>query len=649
MKKIFSKLFVLMMLVCFCFLTFSINVHASEKSDDIIILYENDVHSAVEGYSKLSAMKKELLEQHNYVGVVSSGDFIQGGTLAAASRGSYIVELMNLVGYDAVTLGNHEFDYELERLLELVELMNTKPVCSNFSEIGKDTPVFDPYVIKTYGDIDIAYIGITTPETLTTSSPAQFKDENGDYIYTFNQNNEENNTKLYDTVQENIDKAYLDGAEYVIALTHVGYSETGDFEDVTDLVENVSGLNVVLDAHSHSVIEGMNVVDKDGDNVLVSSTGTKFEHIGKLTISNGEFKTELIKTEEYTKTDPVVDECITKITEEQAVVGNRVIGEAEVDLFCNNEEGVRLIRTEQTNLGDLCAKAFREIGNADIGLVNGGGIRSDLKKGEITFNDLLSVFPYENSLAVVEVSGQVIKDALEMALSKYPDENGGFFQVSGIRFRVNKSIPSSVVKAEDGSFVKVDGEYRVYNLEVYNKEEKIYEVLKLDSMYTVASIDFLVLNGGDGMSMFKDAKKLECNDLLGVEVLEKYIKENLNGKVDKSFEKALELINFTEEFETFHKVTYVVNGEIVREIYVRDGGNGSAPNIPSKEGYYAYWNHNGKNIKSDLIISNYYVKRGINGWSGNVLRYVYIGCLVLGAGALITLLVVRAKKNKIKG
>ena len=110
MKKIFSKLFVLIMLVCFCFLAFSINVHASEKSDDIIILYENDVHSAVEGYSKLSAMKKELLEQHNYVGVVSSGDFIQGGTLAAASRGSYIVELMNLVGYDAVTFGNHEFD-----------------------------------------------------------------------------------------------------------------------------------------------------------------------------------------------------------------------------------------------------------------------------------------------------------------------------------------------------------------------------------------------------------------------------------------------------------------------------------------------------------------------------------------------------------
>ena len=189
------------------------------RSDNIVILYENDVHCVVEGYSKLSAMKKELNETYKHVGVVSGGDYIQGSSLGVISKGEYIIKLMNIVGYDAVTLGNHEFDYRLERLEELVDMMDTKPICCNFNAIGKDEPYFEPYSMVSYGNVDIAYIGITTPTTISSSSPTQFRDENGEPIYTFNPNT------LYDIVQNNIDSAKSAGAEYVISLSHIGYAD----------------------------------------------------------------------------------------------------------------------------------------------------------------------------------------------------------------------------------------------------------------------------------------------------------------------------------------------------------------------------------------------------------------------------------------
>ena len=246
-KRIAAIVLCALLVIC----VFPTETFAAQNNEDIIILYENDVHCSVEGYSKLSAMKKELQETYTHVGVVSGGDYIQGSSLGAISQGQYIVDLMNLVGYDAVTLGNHEFDYRMERLVELVGMMDTKPVCCNFQKIGETESYFEPYTIVSYGDVDIAYIGITTPSTITSSSPAQFKDDNGEYIYTFNP------TGLYDIVQDNIDSAKSAGADYVIALSHIGYADDetyGDLEDIEDLIVNTDGFDVVLDAHSHSVI-----------------------------------------------------------------------------------------------------------------------------------------------------------------------------------------------------------------------------------------------------------------------------------------------------------------------------------------------------------------------------------------------------------
>ena len=531
-------------IVCICMVLCSLNAATFAKdSETIVILYENDVHCAVEGYSKLAAMKNELKSEYEYVGVVSSGDFVQGGTLGAVSKGEYIVELMNLVGYDAIAPGNHEFDYTISRLTELYELSETKYISCNFAKIGEEKTYFEPYTIVSYGDIDIAYIGIITPETITSARPSQFRNENGEIIYTFNE------SRLYELVQESIDEATEDGADYVIALSHIGYDESGELNDVTDVIENTDGLDVVLDAHSHSVIEEKIVKDKSGDDVLLSSTGTGFENIGKLTIANGEFDTELVKTETYTKTDADVDAYIAEINESYAELGNRKIGESKVELITHNEEGTRLVRTAETNLGNLCSDALFFVTNADVSYVNGGGLRAPIKSGDMTFNDIYSVFPFNNRIVTAEITGQVLLDMLEMSMISYPQEDGAFPHMSGITFSVNKSIPSSIKVDENGFFTKVDGDYRVYDVKVLDKESGNYKALELDKKYILAAADYYILNFGSGMSMFKDAKVVESEGMLDVEVLERYITDNLNGVIGEEYKDVVNRITFTDGYE----------------------------------------------------------------------------------------------------
>lgn len=558
-------------IVCICMVLCSLNAATFAKdSETIVILYENDVHCAVEGYSKLAAMKNELKSEYEYVGVVSSGDFVQGGTLGAVSKGEYIVELMNLVGYDAIAPGNHEFDYTISRLTELYELSETKYISCNFAKIGEEKTYFEPYTIVSYGDVDIAYIGIITPETITSARPSQFRNENGEIIYTFNE------SSLYELVQESIDEATEDGADYVIALSHIGYDESGELNDVTDVIENTDGLDVVLDAHSHSVIEEKIVKDKSGDDVLLTSTGTGFENIGKLTIANGEFDTELVKTETYTKTDADVDAYIAEINESYAELGNRKIGESKVELITHNEEGARLVRTAETNLGNLCSDALFFVTNADVSYVNGGGLRAPIKSGDMTFNDIYSVFPFNNRIVTAEITGQVLLDMLEMSMISYPQEDGAFPHMSGITFSVNKSIPSSIKVDENGFFTKVDGDYRVYDVKVLDKESGIYKALELDKKYILAAADYYILNFGSGMSMFKDAKVVESEGMLDVEVLERYITDNLNGVIGEKYKDVVNRITFTDGYENAdNKDKAVTRAEAIVALWNMEGSPAS--------------------------------------------------------------------------
>lgn len=513
---------------------------AEATSDDIIILYENDVHCAVEGYSKLAAMKNELSETYTNVGVVSAGDFVQGGTLGAVSKGEYIVNLMNKVGYDAIALGNHEFDYQLPRLNELNAMSNTKFISCNFQKIGEDKSYFEPYTIVSYGSVDIAYIAITTPETINSSSPAQFKNDKGELMYTFNE------SKLYDIVQTNINAAETAGADYVIALSHIGYDESGNLADITDVIENTDGFDVVLDAHSHSVIEEKVIKDKSGDDVLLTSTGTKFEYIGKLTIKNGAFDTELVEVESYTKTDPVVDAYIAEINENYAQLGNRKIGESKVEFITHDKDGNRLVRNAETNLGNFCSDALRVMTGADMSFVNGGGLRAPMEAGEVTFNDIFSVFPFNNQIVTAEISGQILIDFLEMAVMNYPEEDGSFPHMSGVTFSVNKSIPTSVKVDANGFFEKVDGAYRVYNVKVLDKTSGEYKALDPNGKYILAGFNYFLLDFGGGMTMFKDAKILDAEGTLDVELLENYIVEHLGGVIGEEYAEVKPNISFTD-------------------------------------------------------------------------------------------------------
>ena len=539
MKKLCKRIITFSLVLCMALSVFTGVVYAAD-TDTVVILYENDVHCAVEGYSKLAAMKNELSETYTNVGVVSVGDFVQGGTLGAVSKGEYIVNLMNKVGYDAIALGNHEFDYQLPRLNELNAMSNTKFISCNFQKIGEDKSYFEPYTIVSYGNVDVAYIAITTPETINSSSPAQFKNDKGELIYTFNE------SKLYDIVQTNINAAETAGADYVIALSHIGYDESGNLADITDVIENTDGFDVVLDAHSHSVIEEKVIKDKSGDDVLLTSTGTKFEYIGKLTIKNGAFDTELVEVESYTKTDPVVDAYITEINENYAQLGNRKIGESKVEFITHDKDGNRLVRNAETNLGNFCSDALRAMTGADMSFVNGGGLRAPMEAGEVTFNDIFSVFPFNNQIVTAEISGQILIDFLEMAVMNYPEEDGSFPHMSGVTFSVNKSIPTSVKVDANGFFEKVDGAYRVYNVKVLDKTSGEYKALDPNGKYILAGFNYFILDFGGGMTMFKDAKILDAEGTLDVELLENYIVEHLGGVIGEEYAEVKPNISFTD-------------------------------------------------------------------------------------------------------
>jgi len=599
-----SRILSLLLAICFMLSYLTVPTQAAE-SNEIVILFENDVHCAVDGYAKLSAMKNELSETNDYVGVVSVGDFVQGSSLGVISKGEYIVNLMNLVGYDAVTLGNHEFDYKLPRLLELADMLIANTVCCNFKKTVEANSVFEPYTIVSYGETDIAYIGITTPDTITSSSPSQFVGENGEYLYSFQGND------LYNTVQKSIDAAEKDGAEYIVALSHLGTENVYEQWSAQTLIKNTTGLDVVLDGHSHSVVENMVVEDKDGNQVQVSSTGTAFANIGKLTISDDGIKTELIPTEGYEKNDPKVTEYIKEIEAEYQQLGERKIGVSKVDLTTVDENGNRIIRNAETNLGDFCADAYRLVTGADIGFINGGGIRANIDEGDVTFNEILSVFPWNNRVCVAEVTGQQIVDMLELGSANYPNEDGSFQHVSGLTFKLGGTIASSVKLDENMAFVSVDGKRRVYDVKVLNKETGEYEPIELYKKYTLASHSYLLMEYGSGATMFKGCKIINNTGMLDVELLEIYIAENLGGVVGEEYARSQNRIKVIDE-NTVHTVTFVVDGKTLTTVQVKHGADVTEmPQIPEKLGFdktEPVWDKDGRNITEDTVITAVYTE-----------------------------------------
>ena len=510
---------------------------------DVMVLFTSDVHCGIEsnfGYAGLAMVRDAYKNAGYHVLLVDNGDSIQGKPVGNMTTGEANINLMNDVVYDIATMGNHEFDYGMERFFELSKMANFPYVSCNFNKGGELQ--FAPYVIKEFDGVKIAFVGISTPKTLTSSTPKYFQDENGNFIYGFFE--DETGEGLYNAVQKAVDDARAEGATFVVALAHLGNEDECRPFTYADVIANTTGINALLDGHSHDT-NHVKMRNKARETVLRQGCGTKMEGIGYLKIAAKDGAMEagvmMWNNDDFNATqlyqlDTDVTKAVAEATETLNVKLAEVVAKTDVELTINDpvaktEEGkpVRIIRNAETNLGDLCADAYRYVSGADIAFVNGGGIRVSIKEGDITLNDILKVHPFGNALCVCEATGQQILDALEFGAKDVPGEFGGFLQVSGLTYEIHTYLPSTVKMDEKRMFVGVEGEYRVKNVMVGG------EPLDLEKIYTLASHNYMLQGQGDGYTIFEDNVYTQESVMLDNQVLITYITEGLNGVVGADY------------------------------------------------------------------------------------------------------------------
>lgn len=502
---------------------------ATDKTDDIVIVHTNDVHCSVDGYAKVAAYKAEMQAANNYVALVDAGDFLQGGNVGSLSKGEYIVQIMNQVGYDVVTPGNHEFDFGMDKFMAAKDALTADVVSANFTDLRTNKPVLDQYVIKTYGDKKVAFVGMNTPETITKSTPAFFKDDNNKYIYGFQDGN--NGNDLYKSIQGAVDAAKAAGADYVVGLAHLGTETSASPWTSEEVVANTNGIDVVIDGHSHSVVDGQKVKNKDGKEIPVTQTGTAIANIGEVRIAaDGTITTKLVK--DYAGEDAPTAALVKEINDKISALTDKVVGKADYTLNDYNGDK-RLVRNQENTVGNFVADAYKAVTGADIGLIQGGGVRAPINKGDVTYGHLNAINPWGNELAMVKATGQQIINALEMGAKDCPAESGGFLNVSGLTYDIDTNVATPVVTNEKGEFVEVkDGaERRVKNVMVAGKP------IDLAKSYTVASTNYILGQDGDGFTMFHGAENLLKGSLIDVEALNQYLEQNLKGVIGDQYKQ----------------------------------------------------------------------------------------------------------------
>lgn len=538
MKKLLGILLALMMLLgCVA----SAEEAAPALTKDVVVLFTSDVHCGIDqgfGYAGLAAIR-DTMKESNHVVLVDNGDSIQGEPVGTMTTGEALIDLMNTVGYDVAIPGNHEFDYGMDRFLELTKKANFPYISANFNKDGE--LIFAPYVIKEFDGVKIAFVGVTTPKTLTSSTPKYFQDEEGNFVYGFMQ--DETGEKLYAAVQSAVDAAREEGAAYVVVMGHMGNETECQPWTYADVIGNTNGINAFLDGHSHDTDQVV-MKNKDGEDVIRSACGTKLGGVGYLRIAakDGSLSSGLYTWDNDVSAPALLginnyaSEAVTAATATLNEKLAEVVAKSAVDLTINDPEAVdengkpiRIIRNAETNLGDLCADAYRAMSGADVALVNGGGIRVSIPAGDITLGDILKVHPFGNALCVVEATGQQILDALEWTARAVPGENGGFLHVSGLTYEIHTYIESSAKADENTMFAGVEGEYRVKNVKVNGED------LDPEKTYTVASHNYLLKNGGDGTNMFMNCTVLQDEVMLDNQVLINYITDTLGGVVGEQY------------------------------------------------------------------------------------------------------------------
>ena len=511
-------------------LTMAAPLYAWAADKEIVILHTNDMHCGVNdnlGLATVAQMKQNALQKTPYVALVDAGDAVQGAPIGKLSRGKAVVRMMNAAGYDFAIPGNHEFDYGMERFWQLDKQLKNGYYCANFTDLRTKKLALPAYKIMQFGDTKVAFVGATTPGTLISSTPTFFQDGKGNYLYGFNE--DETGRKLYKALQKSINAARENGADYVFIVGHLGINGSIEYWNSENVAANTRGVDAIIDGHSHERIQGKYVKNYVGKDVLIAQTGTKLKTVGRLVIStDGKITSELLKQD--IGDDKKVQKIISREIAKYEPLLKQPVGEALLQLRSNDPQtGERLVRNSECSLANFVTDAFKDVLNCDVVMVNGGSIRNEIKTGVVTYNDLLEAFPFGNMCAVIEASGQQILDALEMGASHYPEEFGGFYQVAGMEYTINKSVPSTVILDEKGNFSRVGGLYRVSDVRIGGQP------LDINKKYTVGGITYVLKDGGDGNVMFKGCKLLKDGEISDVDAIMEYIQKQLDGKIGEQY------------------------------------------------------------------------------------------------------------------
>lgn len=493
-----------------------------DKSD-VTILYTNDVHTYIDKqspkltYAAIADLKQSYQDAGKDVLLVDAGDHVQGTAYGSMDEGASIIKLMNAAGYDVATPGNHEFDYGMDRAKAIMKEADFPYLSCNWVDLRTTLRVLPSVKVFVRGGRRIAFVGVTTPETFTKSTPAYFMDKaQSKYIYDIQGG--EDGKKLYDAVQKAIDKAkFL--ADVVIGLGHLGVDPSSSPWTSEEVIAHTSGFDAFIDGHSHTVMENKQVQDASGKAVTLTQTGSYFANVGEMTIAaDGTITTKLIPTHEG------MDAGIAAMQTDWVNTVDDMLGEkiavGDSDFYVSDPAtGKRRIRSAETNLGDFVADGiytyFNEVEklHCDVAIMNGGGIRADVPAGDWTFKTCKQISPFGNVACLMSVTGKQIQDALEFAArfaGEGGKENGGFLQVAGATYEIHTDIPNTVQTDEKNVWIgSATGTPRVQNVKIYDKASGSYLPLDPGATYALAGMNYTLRNLGDGFAMFDGAELIK--------------------------------------------------------------------------------------------------------------------------------------------
>ena len=493
-----------------------------EKSE-VTILYTNDVHTYIDKqapeltYAAIAALKQSYQNAGKKVLLVDAGDHVQGTAYGSMDQGASIIELMNAAGYDAATPGNHEFDYGMDRAKELMRDADFPYLSCNWVDLRTNLRVLPEIKVFVRGGVRIAFVGITTPETFTKSTPAYFMNKaQTKYIYDILGG--EDGQKLYSAVQKAVDKAKC-LADVVIGLGHLGVDPSSSPWTSEEVIAHTTGFDAFIDGHSHTVMENKQVADASGRLVTLTQTGSYFANVGEMTIApDGTISTRLVST--YDQEDvAVAAEQAAGVNTVDDMLGEKIAVADTKFYITDPATGKRRIRSGETNLGDFVADGiytyFNEVEqlHCDIAIMNGGGIRTDVAAGDWTFKTCKQVSPFGNVACLMSVTGKQIQDALEFAArfaGAEGKENGGFLQVAGATYEIHTDIPNTVQTDDKNVWIgSATGTPRVQNVKIYDRHTGTYEPLDPAKTYALAGMNYTLRNLGDGFAMFDGAELIK--------------------------------------------------------------------------------------------------------------------------------------------